>query len=101
MLKTNILMIKRLLSSVIIFMEYVIVMSEDLNEFNIMKKGDLYILLKEFTDIVLFKGDNVGLKNYFKSLFDSDIYEENVINKRFSQFIVFYVFLVLLLVLYI
>ena len=63
----------------------VIAMSEDLNEFDIIKKGNLYIVLKQFTDIVLFEGDNVGLKNYFKSLFNSDIYEENVVNNRFSQ----------------
>lgn len=62
-----------------------IAMSEDLDEFDIGKKGDLYIVLKEFSDIILFEGDNTSLINYFKSLFNIDIYGEDVVNKRLSK----------------
>ena len=51
----------------------------------VIEEGAITIPLKEFSDIILFEGDNTSLINYFKSLFNIDIYGEDVVNKRLSK----------------
>lgn len=60
----------------------VVAMSEDLRGFSVKKSGDLYTVYKKFTDIELFKGDNIGLKEYFRDLFDTSLYSEEEVKNR-------------------
>ena len=63
----------------------VIAMSEDLSGLSVKKCGDVYTVFKKFTDIELYKGDNIGLKQYFRDLFNVEKYGEDEVRKRLEQ----------------
>ena len=63
----------------------VVSMCEDLPGLTVKKHKDEYTVLKKFTDIVIYKGDNIGLKQYFKDLFDIEKYSEEEVRKRLER----------------
>lgn len=63
----------------------VVAMGEDLSGLDVKKKGELFTVTKKFTDLELFKGDSTELKEYFKSLFSTDIYGEKEVKARLKM----------------
>ena len=62
----------------------VVSMCEDLG-FSIKKTGDIFTVYKKFSNIVLYKGDCIGLKQYFRSLFDVDMNGEEEVKRRLEK----------------
>lgn len=63
----------------------VVAMDEDLLGLGVRKKRGLFTVTKKFTDLELFKGDSIELIEYFKSLFSTDVYEENEVKARLEM----------------
>ena len=63
----------------------VVAIDEDLRGLSVTKKGNLFTVTKKFTDKVLFKGNDDQLIEYFKSLFNTNIYDENEVKDRLES----------------
>ena len=62
-----------------------VAIDEDLLGLSIIKIGPMFVVTKKFTDIELFKGDELALVEYFKSLFDANLYGESVVKSRLEN----------------
>lgn len=63
----------------------VIALAEDLSGFSVRKEKSDYIVTKKFQDEELFRGNDEGIKEYFKSLFDKRNSNEETVEARLNS----------------